>query len=63
MKLASHYLESIEGVGIYAIIALIIFLLFFLGIFLHTISIPKEDIREFSNLPLEDDDSRDNILE
>ena len=56
MGLVKQYLNSIEGVEIYAIISLLIFFLFFVAVIIHTIMIRKSKIKEFSRLPLEEDD-------
>lgn len=46
-------LESITGVGIYPIISLLIFFIFFAALFLWVITAKNTYINEVSNLPLE----------
>ena len=48
-------LQSIEGVEFYAIAAMIIFILFFVGIIIWLIKVDKGYIKEMSELPLSDD--------
>ena len=57
MKIVIQHLESIEGVDVFAIIALIIFFSFFIGMFVYTLKIDKQTLNACSNIPLEDDDS------
>ena len=57
MKLVIHYLEQIEGVAIYPIIALIIFLSVFTIMTIHTFTIKKDEIRGFANIPFEDEET------
>lgn len=55
MNLIKEYLGSIEGVHVYAIISMLIFLVTFLFMIYHTYSIRKVDERKYSELPLEED--------
>ncbi len=48
-------LENIDGVAIYPIISLLIFFIFFVGLFFWVIKMKKSHIEEVSNLPLEND--------
>ncbi|GAB3221723.1 cbb3-type cytochrome c oxidase subunit 3 [Algoriphagus aestuariicola] len=50
-------LRSIENIEIYPIISLIIFLLFFVGVFIWVVRTPHEHIKHMENLPLDDNDS------
>jgi len=47
-------LRSIEGIGLYPIISLVIFMLFFTTVFLWMFRIRKEHADHMSALPLED---------
>jgi cytochrome c oxidase cbb3-type subunit 4 len=49
-------LRSIENVEIFPIISLIIFVLFFIGIAVWAISVPKEYIDHMKSLPMEEDE-------
>lgn len=55
MNIIKQYLADVNGVEIFAMISLLIFILVFTLLVIHTFSIRKSDIREFKNLPLEDD--------
>lgn len=48
-------LSSGENVGLYQTIAMIIFMLFFLGIVFYVLSRPKKFYNEEENAPLDDD--------
>ncbi|WP_055436867.1 CcoQ/FixQ family Cbb3-type cytochrome c oxidase assembly chaperone [Lacinutrix algicola] len=55
LKFIKGNLEQIEGVEIYPIISLLIFFLFFAGLFFWVFTAKKAHITEVSNIPLEDD--------
>ena len=48
-----HYLESIAGIGIYPLISLLIFFLFFTFLILYVLKADKQHISELKNMPLE----------
>ncbi len=50
-----NYLESIAGIGIYPLISLAIFFLFFLGVSWYVVTAKKEFIDEMKNYPLKND--------
>jgi cbb3-type cytochrome oxidase subunit 3 len=56
MNLVKEYLVTIEGVHIYAIIAMFIFLVTFIFMIYHTYSLGKDDVKHYSKLPLEEDE-------
>ena len=56
MNLVKEYLVSVAGAHIYAIISMLIFLVTFIFMIYQTYSLKKEDVRNFSKLPLEDDE-------
>lgn len=56
MNLVKEILGSVANVQIFAIISMILFIIVFVMMLLHTYSIRKDDIREYSHLPLEDDE-------
>ncbi|NVJ87343.1 MAG: cbb3-type cytochrome c oxidase subunit 3 [Algoriphagus sp.] len=49
-------LRSIENIEIYPVISLLIFVLFFLGVFVWVKSLPKELVDHMKSLPMENDD-------
>jgi cell division septal protein FtsQ len=57
MKFIKNHLESIDGVEIYPIIALLIFFTVFVSMFFYVVKIPKKNIKELSNMPLEGDEN------
>lgn len=54
-KFIKGNLEQIDGVEIYPIVSLLIFFIFFAGLFLWVFTAKKAHITEVSNIPLEDD--------
>ena len=48
-----NYLESITGVGIYPLISLMIFFLFFVGVTWYVVKANKFYIDRVKNMPLE----------
>ncbi|HPO55610.1 MAG TPA: cbb3-type cytochrome c oxidase subunit 3 [Ignavibacteriaceae bacterium] len=55
----SKYIAAIEGVEIYAIIALIFFFIFFISTFAWAFTRKKDYLKEMENLPL-DNNSQNN---
>jgi len=56
MNIIKEYLADVKGVEIFAIVSLVIFIVIFTLMVIHTFSIQKTEIRAFKNLPLEDDE-------
>jgi len=50
-----HYFEQIEGIEIYPIISLIIFLTFFIGLLIWVFKVDKKYIKKMKELPLDGD--------
>ncbi len=50
-----HVLESINGIGIFPIISLIVFVLIFAGVTVWVVTMPKRKVRYMAKLPLKDD--------
>jgi len=59
LKYIKHHLDTIQGVEIYPIISLVLFFLVFTTMLLFVLKMPKTNIEELSNLPL-DNDLKDN---
>jgi cbb3-type cytochrome oxidase subunit 3 len=53
-------LENIDGVGIYPLISLLIFFVFFVVLFWWVFTAKKEHIEEVSNIPLDLDNDTNN---
>jgi cytochrome c oxidase cbb3-type subunit IV len=60
MNLIKEYLGSIAGVQVFAIISMLIFLITFLFMIYHTFSLKKDEVREYSRLPLEEEECGQN---
>ena len=50
------YLQGINGVEIYPIISLIVFIVFFAAIIIWLLKVDKKYIKKMKNLPLEKDE-------
>lgn len=59
LKFIKHNMETISGIEIYPIIALLIFFLFFVGLIFWVFTYNKNAINELSQLPLQN--SNENI--
>lgn len=57
-----NYLESITGIGVYPLVSLMIFFLFFIGVTVYIVLGRKEYFEILSNLPLRATDSDSVIL-
>ena len=55
LKYIKHHLDTIQGVEIYPIISLVLFFLVFTIMLLIVLRMPKRNIDELSNLPLDND--------
>ncbi len=53
----NHYLQTIEGVGIYPIFSLLVFFFFFMGMLFWMFKADKSYIKKMSELPLEKDEN------
>lgn len=56
MNLVKEYLGTITGVYILAIVSMLIFLAVFLVVIYHTCSLRKNDVKDYSRMPLEDEE-------
>lgn len=56
MKIVSHHLGNIEGIEIFPIIAILIFVAFFLSLLYYIYHLDKGFVSDMGNLPLEDED-------
>ncbi|MFL9843202.1 CcoQ/FixQ family Cbb3-type cytochrome c oxidase assembly chaperone [Flavobacterium rhizosphaerae] len=62
LKYVKHNLETISGVEIYPILSLLIFFLFFVGLYTWVYTYKKEKIKEMSQLPFSDSEENSNTL-
>ncbi len=61
LKFIKGNLENIDGVAIYPIISLLIFFIFFVLLFWWVVTAKKQYIKEVSNIPLEEDNTNNNL--
>jgi cbb3-type cytochrome oxidase subunit 3 len=63
-KFIKQYAETINGIDIYPIISLFIFVLFFIGVLWYVRKMDKHKVEEIKNLPLDltDDNSYVNSI-
>ena len=54
LKFIKHHMSTMDNIGIYPIISLLIFFLFFTGLIVYTIRMDKGYIKEMEESPLED---------
>jgi cbb3-type cytochrome oxidase subunit 3 len=57
-----NVLQSIVGVEVYAIISMLLFLSIFVGMIILVLRMRKSTIDHVSRLPLEDDDTLEDVL-
>lgn len=58
MRLARNVLEGVAGLEIFPIIGIVIFMAFFFGLIVYVVRMSKEDIEDFSKMPLTDEEIR-----
>lgn len=63
LRYIKHNLTGIDGIDIYPLISLIIFVLFFVVMFTYVARMKKSRVDEISALPLEDDTEPIQVLE
>lgn len=49
-------LRSIENIEIYPIISLLIFVVFFVGMFFWVLKVPKSYVEHMENMPMDEDE-------
>jgi hypothetical protein len=59
LRFIKHNLTSIDGVSIYPILSLLIFVIFFAVVITYVVKMKKPYIAELSNIPLEDSNEND----
>ena len=57
MKIVSNLLENIEGIRIYYIIGLLIFVVLFIVILIRTLRMPEKEMEKIKNSILSDNDN------
>jgi cytochrome c oxidase cbb3-type subunit 4 len=61
MRFITHNLTSIDGIAIYPIISLLIFVMFFTIMITYVIRMKKDTIEELSAIPLEEENQTEFI--
>lgn len=62
LRFIKHNLTSIDGVALYPIISLLIFVLFFIFITYRVVRMSKSTVDEISNMPINDEfDQTENL--
>lgn len=54
LRYIKHNLTGIDGVELYPILSLLIFVLFFTGVIWYVIRLSKKEVDDLSGIPLED---------
>lgn len=57
-----NYLDTIADIGLYPMISLLMFVAFFVGLLIYVFTLKKKDLKNMSNMPLEDGTSRKVVL-
>ena len=64
LRFISHNFDGLDGVEIYPIISLLLFFIVFITMLIIVIKLPKKNIDEISQLPLDNDtNSKENNYE
>lgn len=63
MKIVTKVLEGVADIQIFPIIGLIIFFLLFIALVIHVARLSQEEVEEYSNIPLDHDDSSSNVID
>ncbi len=53
LKFIKHHMDTIAGIEIFPLISLIIFFVFFVGLFIYVLTLKKKYINEISRIPLD----------
>ncbi|MCH8494714.1 MAG: cbb3-type cytochrome c oxidase subunit 3 [Balneolales bacterium] len=54
-------IETIQGIEIYPLISLVIFVAFFIGLIYYVVRLRKSDIDRWKDMPLDDDEPDNEI--
>ena len=59
LKFIKHNFDGMDGVEIYPIISLVLFFTVFIAMLVFVFKLPKQNIDEISQLPLENDNNKE----
>ena len=62
MRIVIHYLEKIDGVAIFPIFGMLIFITFFLFLIYYIFNLDKGFVKEMSDSPLDFDVDKNEVL-
>lgn len=62
LKFVKHHMETIAGIEVFPLISLIIFFVFFLGLFIYVLRSNGKKIDEISRIPLDINDESNELL-
>ena len=57
LRFIKHHFDSIDDVEIYPIISLLLFFTVFITMLFYVLKMPKKNLEEISNMPLEDNEN------
>lgn len=60
LRFIKHHFDTITDVEIYPIISLLLFFTVFITMLVYVLRIPKKNLEEISNMPLEGDEKNNN---
>ncbi len=63
LRFITHNLTGIDGVEIFPIISLLVFVIFFAVMITYVMRMKKSDIKELGSIPLENDEETNGMLE
>jgi hypothetical protein len=58
LRFIKHHLTGIDGVSIYPIISLLIFVIFFASVMVVVVRMKKKEVDELSSLPFESNEEK-----
>ena len=62
LKFVKNHMDSIKGIEIYPVISLLIFFIFFVGLFWWVFTAKKDYINQMSDIPLENENENETTL-
>lgn len=63
LRFIKHNLTTIDGIDIYPIISLLIFVIFFIVVLMRVIRMSKAEVEELSNIPMDSGEGNRNQFE
>ncbi|MBK9292706.1 MAG: cbb3-type cytochrome c oxidase subunit 3 [Bacteroidetes bacterium] len=63
MKIVTKVLEGVADIQIFPIIGMIIFFTLFVGLIVHVARMSREQVDEYSHLPLDEEENNDDNVQ